>query len=56
MKTAKANGIPVPDRTVFNSMYDKENGIARKALTEDEFEKKRQAALSMLENCINGKI
>ena len=30
--------------------------VARKALTEDEFEKKRQAALSMLENCINSKI
>ncbi len=47
-KQAKAKGEPVPDRDVFNAKYDKEFGLTRKPLTEQEFEKMREEKIAML--------
>ena len=41
-KQAKAKGEPVPDRTAFDAKYDRENGLVRKPMSDDEFEKARQ--------------
>ena len=48
VKAAKDKGEPLPDRAVFNANYDKTYGTGT-TMTEDEFEKKKQENLRMLE-------
>ena len=48
VKAAKEKGETIPDRAVFNASYDKTYGTGV-ALTEEEFERRRQNNLRMLE-------
>lgn len=49
VKAARDRGEQVPDRAVFNAVYDKAHSFATAAITEDEFEQNRQRGLEMIE-------
>ena len=50
VKTAKANGQPIPDREVFDAAYNKKHNIVTRKPTEQEFEQLREDAIRKLIN------